>query len=217
MSTAIQVCAEAYRNANLDQDLTSFSTSQEFPYNLSIDLINKVIREMNRMGSWWFTETETALAYTVGVYSYSFTSLSVDPKKVLRIRREVSGQQGELRQYNWRQFQITFRQSSILTTLPTGWSKYGNTLELNVIPDQDYTLGLYHYRDMPVIAATTDTFLVPVADEDVLTDGVYAYLLQRMGRPDFQAAYQLFKEKAVALMGDNRQDAGLPSQMPANF
>ncbi len=217
MSTAIDICAAAYRQANLDQDLTSFSTSQEFPYNISLDILNTVIQEMNRMGNFWFAETKTALTYSAGIYSYSFTSLGIDPKRITRIRKEATNFWGDMQEFNWKHFQRIFRQVTMPTTQPFAFSKFGDSLELDVIPDQDYSLYVYHFKDMPQIANTTDTLLVPATDEDVVREGVYAYLCERMGRSDFAPAYQVFMEKAKTLLTNMMEDAGIPTQMPATF
>jgi hypothetical protein len=217
MSTAVELCAAAYRLANLDQELTSFATTQEFPYNNALYFLNAVIQEMNRLGAYWFTETTTNLTYSPGVYQYNLSALNIDPQKILRVRRESVTQAGELEQWNWRRFQQTYRRSALLTTVPSVFSKYGGHLELNCIPDQDYTLKVYHLRDMPKLSATTDTLLIPDADEDVIIDGVHAKLLQAMGRPDWGNYYTQFIEKSRSLLADMKQDMGLPRQMPANF
>ncbi len=218
-STAVQICAAAYREANLDQTLSSFSTTQEFPYNIALDLLNKVLSEMNREANYWFTESTQALTYGSGTSSYSLTSFTpdIDPKRIIRIRREASNYWGELTELNWNLFQQLYRSASIPNAQPTHWAKYGNTIYLNVGQDQDYTMVLYHFKDMPMITATSDTFLVPDADEDVIQDGVYAYLLQRMGRPDFVSAHALWMAKVQELKADMKEDAGIPQQMPANF
>lgn len=215
-STALQIVTEAYRHQNLDE-VTSFSTSQEYPYNIAKDIINQVIREMNRLGSYWFTETKTALAYSGGVYQYSFNTLAVDPKKVIRIRREATNYIGDLKQYNWYHFQRLFRSAAVTTAQPEGFSKFGDSLELSTIPGQDYSIYVYHFKDMPLITATSDTFLVPERDEDVLIDACYQLLGYKMGRWGLEAALQAIALKVSPLLADMKQDAGIPLQMPAAF
>lgn len=217
MSDAITICAEAYRQANLDQELTSFSTSQEFPYNNALGILRHVVREMNRLGNYWFTETSTNLSYSAGVYQYSFSTLGIDPRRITEIRRSAADYLGVLEPLNYKQFQKKYRGSAIQTTMPSAFSKYGDTLEFNVIPDQDYEIKVFHFNDIPLPTATDSTFPIPEDDEDVLIDGVYAYLLQRMGRPDFMEAYQVFSKKAKDLLADMKQDQGMSHQMPSNF
>lgn len=215
-STAVEIVAKAYRNHNLDS-VTSFSTSLEFPYNIALDLINDVISEMNRAGSYWFTETSTALTYSSGVYQYSFATLEIDPKRVIRIRKELADHWGDLKQYNWYDFQRWYRTATIPTAEPTAFSKFGYSLELNVKPDQDYTLKVYHYKDMPLIETTTDTFLVPERDEDVLYYCCYQLLGYRTGRWTLEEALRAMRIKINPLLADMKQDAGMPLQMPAAF
>lgn len=217
-STALQIVASAYKQANMDQTLSSFSMS-DFPYNIAMDLLNTVIQEMNREGRYWFTETSATLTYSAGVYQYAYSSIGsgVDPKSILRIRKEATDHKQELTQMNWRAFQECFRRDAVQTTEPTHWAKYGTQLELNCIPDQDYTIKVYHLRDMPLVSAVSDTLLCQEADEDVFREGVYAYLLNRLSRPDADKAYQFYWKKVQSLLADMKQDVGMPRQMPAAF
>jgi hypothetical protein len=215
-SSALQIVTEAYRHHNLDE-VTSFSTAQEFPYNIAKDILNQVIREMNRLGSYWFCETKTALPYSVGVYQYSFNTLAIDPKRVIRIRKEATDKWGNLKQSSWYHFQRLYRSTSVQTAEPTAFSKFGDALELNVIPDQDYSLYVYHFKDMPLISATSDTFLLPERDEDILIDACYQILGYKLGRWGLEAALQAIALKVIPLLADNQQDVGMPYQMPAAF
>ncbi len=215
-STALAIISEAYRHHNLDE-ITEFNSTMEFPYNLAKDVINQVIREMNRLGNYWFTETRTNLTYTAGVYQYSFNTLGVDPKRLVRIRKEANNQWGELTEYNWRHFQRLYRSSTITTANPVAFSKYGDTLELNSKPDQNYSLVAYHFKDMPLVSLPTDTFLIPERDEDVLIDCAHQLLGYKLGRWDLGTALQACRIKINPLLVDSKQDAGMPTQMPAAF
>jgi hypothetical protein len=190
---------------------------EDFPYNIAKDLFNTVIQEMNRWGRYWFAETRASLAYATGTYQYNCNTLKIDPKGILRIRKETEDHYGELTQLNWRRFQQLFRRSEISTAEPCFWAKYGGVIEFNAKPDQDYNLTVYYLRDLPLIATDTDILLCQETDEDVFREGVYAYLLQRLGRGDWQQAYQLYQEKARNLLADMNQDDGQPTQMPAVF
>ena len=217
-STALQIAASAYAQANMDQTLTSFSMS-DFPYNVAKDLLNTVIQEMNRMGRYWFTETSATLSYSGGVYQYTYSSIAsnLDPKGILRLRKELVDHKQELVQVNWRAFQERYRRDAVQTAEPLYWAKFGSQLELNTIPDQDYTIKVYYLRDMPLVTSSGDYLLCQDTDEDVFREGVYAYLLNRLGRPDWEKAYQIFRDKASDLLADMRQDVGLARQMPASF
>lgn len=217
MSTAIQIIAEAYRQLNLTEP-ASFSSSSEFPLNVAKDILNKTIREMNRLGNLWFMETSTSLPYGVGVYTYDLTALGIDPKRIAYIRRDTQDNRGELKQYQSRNFNKLFRGYSTLnTTAPTVWMKYNNTLELNAIPDQDYSLTVYHFRDMPLITATSDPVLVPERDEDILIDACTEWLKVRIGQQDSSSALINTKIKLAPFLVQIESDAGLPNQMPAAF
>lgn len=217
-STALELLNSAYKQANLDQDVTSF-TMDEFPYSIAKDLINTVIQEMNRKGRYWFAESSAALAYSAGVYQYTYSTIGAgcDPKGILRIRKEAEDYMQELIQVNWRAFQHRFRRSAIQTGEPRYFAKYGNQIELDCIPDQDYELRCYYLRDMPLITATTDTLLCQETDEDVFREGVYCYLLNRLGRADWNAAYQFYLSKVEELLADMKQDVGIARQFPAAF
>jgi hypothetical protein len=215
-STAVQIVNAALRQCNLDE-VASFSTSQEFPKNIALDVLNTVIREMNRWGSYWFQETETNLTYAVSTYTYSLTTLGIDPKRIVSIRKTLTNYYGFLSQYNNPHFIKQFRFADIQTAEPVAFTKYGDTLELNCIPDKDYSLKVKHFKDIPMVSATTTTFNIPEADEDVFIEGCIAYFQKAIGKGDYSVAYQLFEKKAKNLLADLKEDAGLPAQMPASF
>lgn len=216
MSTALQVLNFAYRKANLDE-ITTFSTSLEFPANIAQDVINTAIREMNRWGSYWFMETDTALSYSVGIYQYTLSSLEIDPKRIISVRRTLTNYAGYLTQYQHNRFVKLFRFSATQTSIPTGFTKFGGVLELNTIPDRDYALKVKHYKDLPLVTTALQALVIPESDEDVLGDLCYAYLLQSMGKPDYVQAYEIAKMKAQSLLATMQEDAGIPLQMPAHF
>ncbi|MEB3286178.1 MAG: hypothetical protein VKJ04_01610 [Vampirovibrionales bacterium] len=215
-STAQEIISEAFRHHNLNE-VNAFSVSQEFPYKIAKDILNDVLRMMNRMGSYWFTETRTALSYTPNQYAYQLPSLSIDPKRIIRVRREAAERWGDLKQVNWQQFQACYRNASIATGEPIIWSKFGNTLELNCIPAEDYHLVAYHFADLPAVVAPADTLLVPERDEDVLIDCCYQLLGYKMGRWSYQSAIQAMQVRIQPLLANTKQDAGIAYQMPAAF
>lgn len=221
MSTALAILNVAYQDHNLDT-LSSFDSSLEFPYNLAKNILNEVIRDLNRLGNYWFCETKTNIPYYLSTYAYSFRALEIDPKRIKYIRRDALNYQGELQQMNYRDFQKTYRLSSVSTGSPSTWSKYGDTLELNVVPDRDYSLFAYHYQDMPLITVTTDSqstgsILVPEADEDLLERGCYQYLGYKIGKWAYQQALEEIYTKARPFLVSVDEDAGIARQMPANF
>jgi hypothetical protein len=216
-TTALQAANSALRQSNLDEISTLISNSNTpFPDKIVLDCLNMAIREMNRKGRFWFMESAVVLPYSVGVSSYTFDSLgSVDPKGVLRIRREMDPLEGELVQQNYRWFQQRYRQQPILTQMPRAWTKFGNTLYLDSIPDQNYTLTMYCLKDIPIVTADNTTFPCQESDVDVFIDGLMAYLHHRTSNPDYAQVYQLWMSKVNALIADMAQDAGMPTQMPA--
>jgi len=221
MSTALEIVNEAYQRQNMDA-LASFSTSQEFPGNIGLRLLNRVIRELNRLGNFAFTETETSLAYSAGVNTYSLSTFEIDPKRIRYIRKELTSHWGDLQQYNRQEFKKTYRMSAIQTTEPTGWMKFNDTLELNTIPDQDYDIRVTHFKDMPLCTATTDSqttgvILVPEKDEDILVDGVEAYLCEAIGKADWTTKLQRWEQNVSRFIVDDLKDVGLPLQLPALF
>ena len=216
-STALEILNTAYRAHNLDT-VSSFSAGQEFPYNIALDVINEAVRTLNRLGSFWFAEAKTALPYSAGVYTYTLSSYNIDPKRIRFLRAEPStGGMGELKQYHYKQFLKAFRTSSVLTGRPTAYSKYGGSLELDCIPDSDWNIYCYHYKDLPLVTATTDTFLVPERDEDILTEACFQLLGQLQGRWSIADALGAIRAKASPFLADMKQDSGIVTQRPAAF
>lgn len=217
MSTALEIAADAYRLCKLDQELTSFDATLEFPYKLAKTLFNEVIREMNRKGHFSFTATSTALTYSAGVYTYDLSALGIDPKAIRVIRMEATDQWGELTPVNHITFMRRYRMAAIPTQKPVAYTKYADTLELNAKPDQDYSIVIYHYQDLPLIASATDTLLCQASDEDVFQKGIQAYLLKAIGRDDWQAQYQIYMQRLSDLLADTKKDTALPTRMPRAF
>jgi hypothetical protein len=218
----IDLVASAYRQANLDSVPGDFYTNHEFPLNIAGELLNTVIQEMNRLGKYWFMETSVQLPYSPGVYSYSLSTsgtggTEIDPKSIRYIRSEAVGYVLELKQFQWRKFQQLYRQSNIQTAQPTAWGKFGNSLELNYIPGQDYTLNLYYLRAIPT--QTNQYAFLPCQEQyiDVFKEGVFAYLTQRLGRADWKDNYAFYINKVQSMLADLKEDSGMPTTMPRAF
>lgn len=203
-STALTLCQKAYRQANVGRELLSFDTSQDFPYNCALELLNEVIASMNYEGNLWFMAATTALAYGANVYSYNLQTLGIDPRKVVRVRRSGT-QAGELVYRNQRLFEKNYRQSTITTGLPTVYSIWGDVLELNVIADQDYSLEIHHYKDMPLADSVSDTFALPAQDENVLIIGVRAKLKQLLGATDWAQDLALYQSQLKSMKLEMRK------------
>ena len=222
MSTALQIAADAYNDAGTDQTLTSFTMS-EWPYSIALNVINTAIGDMNREGSYSFGEASQLLTYTPGNSSYNLNTVAsyvIEPRRIMRVRRELTNYAGELKEYNYRDFQRYFRNTSLITQKPVAWSKYSGILYLNSIPDQDYNLTIYYYQQIqPIVVGVNDNqdTIIPEYHEDVLRDLMKAQLLKEMGRPDFSNQYTLAMKKVAELVARSNEDTGIPSVMPRAF
>lgn len=221
MSTAQVIVSEAFERQNLAA-VTNFATSQEFPYSIALRLLNRTIKQMNRMGNFIFTETETALTYGVSTYTYDCSDNNIDPKRIKYIRKEATNSWGNLKQYNWQDFKKAFRLAALQTAEPTAWTKFNDTIELNTQPDANYNIRVTHYRDMPVITALTDSqatgaILVPVNDEDILIDGVESFLCEAIGTLDWVGKRTLWEQSLKRFLADDERDVGIPLQLPRMF
>jgi len=217
-STALQICQRAYRKAMVGQPLTSFGTNQNEPFNFALDLLNDVINEINRQGELWFLLTKTTLTYadTSTNHVYDLGTLTIDPRRIKRIARTLD-QQGAVRVMNWAVFNQLYRRNPLIDGTPVAYSVFNDTLEFNTSHDKDYGLVVEHYKDMPRVTATTDTLLMPERDEDVLEDGVLAYLKQRIAMPDADTAYLVYKDKLNRLVYDSKRNTGTYFVRPARF
>lgn len=222
VTTALQVAAAAYLDAGTDQTLTSFSLS-EWPYSSALHIINSAIADLNRLGSYSFSESSLVLPYSAGVYTYNLNTVGpaiIEPRRIMRLRRELSGYAGELAEFNFRNFQRRFMNIQAPTQQPLAWAKYSTTLYLNSIPDQDYQLTLYYYQQIqPVVVGVNDNSptIIPEYHIDVIRDLTKAILLKEMGRTDFANQYTLAVKKATMLLARSNEDCGLPTNMPRMF
>lgn len=221
MSDAITLLGKAYRDHNLEPP-TAFDETQEFPYNIAQQLINEVVMDLNKLGNFWFSETATALAYSDGVYQYDLTALGVNPRRIAYIRRDSTTTPGELVQLPYRSFQRTYRSAPVATGTPFNYAIFRDQLEFDYSPDADYTINVYHYKDMPAITATTDSqdggeVLIPTEYEDLLSVGCYQYLGAKIGRWPYENALSVLLAKAQPFMVVARNDSGMAQQFPAAF
>jgi len=221
-STALQIAAAAYNDARMDQTLTSFSMT-EWPYSIALDVINSAIADMNRAGSYSFAESNQALTYSPGLSTYNLNTVAssvIEPRRIMRVRRELASNAGELSEYNFRDFQKRFLSVTQPTAQPTAWGKYGQTLYLNTIPDKDYTLTIYYYQQIqPIVIGSNDNqaTIIPSYHEDVLRDLTKAILLKEVERGDFANQYTLAIKKVQALVARSNEDGGLPQNFPRAF
>lgn len=212
--TALQLCQQAYREANMSEALSTLSPNQCFPYNIAMDCLNDVLRDLNRMGSFWFMETKTPLVYSVGVHEYNLMSLGIDPLRISQVRDNQGAQLGQMHERN---FSKRFRTGVLNTARPTVFSKFANTLSLNVIPDEDYGLVAVHYDDIPLVIGDGDFVAVPEEDEDIVVKGILASILMKMDRSASVPEYTLFKKLAEGWLVEVKQDFGLPAVRPRLF
>jgi hypothetical protein len=217
-STALQICAKAYLKANTETDLTSFSMS-DWPFSIAQILINDVIREINRHGNLWFNEAKIPLTYVPSGYTYDLSPAGYDisTRNILFIQRESSSNPGFLTPISWKQWQKKSGYPTLKTQVPGEYSVFNNILYLTTIPDKDYSLAIYGTQDIPAVTSETDTFNLQDADEEVLFLGVYAYLLQALGRPDFTTMYQLFQARLQAMLKEARNQSDIGKQLPRMF
>lgn len=220
MTTAVALASNVYRQANMDQALTSFSTSQTFPYNIALDLLNEAIDELNEKGRYRFMMTSTALSYPppdVSGSAYSLSTVGVDSEGLVKIERTATNFYGEICSMNLDAFRKLYRRQAIQSGIPTVWTDYGDVLELNTAPDQDYSLVAFHYPIITRMTATSDTIAVPERHEHIIQDLMLAYLAQRLGRPDYQDLYVIAINKADKMLVNTQRLRSRPTRMPAAF
>ena len=215
MANAIQILAEAYRQLNLAEPVNFLDT--QFPGKISKDIINKVIRETNRLGNLWFMETETLLPYISGQAQIDLSSIGIDPNRIRYIRKTVNSITTELYPQEYRLFQQYFRTSSLVTRMPSYYSKFGKYMYFDSIPDQNYAITVYHFTDMPLVTSPNDTFLIPERDEDIFIDSCSAVLSARIGKITEAEAIGLIKIKMSPFLVQIKSDLSTAKQMPASF
>lgn len=218
MTTALELMQRVFRRAQMST-LSSFSTSQNFPNNIALDVLQRAVEELNSRGRYEFMLTSAALSYSVGVYSYTISNVSadLDGEGITKIELTANNHQGELTSMEVQQFRNLYRRSSLLTTKPVAWTDYGDTLELNCIPDQDYSMRVWYYATITKPAATTDVLDVPTRYEGVLEDMAYAYLLEALGREDAMAKYQMADRQANKFVANTQKKRSRANIMPRAF
>lgn len=216
--TALQLCQSAYRQAQVGE-LTAFGSNVE-PFNMAVDLLNTVIAELNRKPDMWFVRTSTTLTYSASAtnHIYDLTALSIDPRRITRIYRTLV-QTGDVQRMNWERFHQAYRRSipALDAGIPNHFAIFSDELEFDRQHDQDYGLTVEHYADMPKVTTESETLSIPENDEDVVIDGVLAYLKQRLAMPDADSYLSLWLKKLEEIRYNAKQDSGIHFIRPARF
>lgn len=218
MTTALELMQRVYRRAQMNT-LGSFSTTQNFPQNIALDVLQRSVEDLNSRGRYEFMLTSVNLTYGAGVYTYTMSSVNsnLSGEAITKIELTASGHQMELDSMEVQQFRRWYRRGALQTTKPTAWTDYGDTLELSTIPDQDYTIKVWFYDLIDKPTATTDVLDIPSRYEFVLDDIAYAYLLEALGREDFVTKYQMADNQAQKFVGNTQRKRSRPRVMPGAF
>lgn len=217
MTTALELMQNVFRRANMEAELSSFSTSQSFPYDIALSVLNHAVDDLNSRGRYRFMETSTALTYSSGVYTYSLETLEVDAEAITSIERRLANYQGKLKALNNTQFRDKYRRSPVQEGVPSHWTDHGDTLELDVEPDQDYSIYVWHYAPISRYSATSDVINIPTRHLYVLENMAYGWLLEALGRQDFPRVYDIALRAANKMKVNDRNLRSRPSVMPRAF
>jgi hypothetical protein len=218
MTTALAFMQRVFRRAQMNP-FTSFATSQSFPANIALDVLQRAVEELNSRGRYEFMLTSVDLAYSVGVYEYTMSTVAADlnGEGITKIELTESNFETELISMEVQQFRNIYRRSAILTVKPVAWTDYGDTLELNSIPNQDYGIKVWYYALISKPTLVTDDIDVPERYEGVLEDMAYAYLLEALGREDFSLKYQLADKQANKFVANTSKKRSRANVMPRAF
>ncbi len=220
MTTAISLAADVYNQANTDQTLSTFSTTQEWPYSIALTLLNESIDMLNQKGRYRFMLTNPALSNPPPNNSntaYSLSTIGVDSEGITEVERTTANYYGSLTSMTVQQFRRHYRRSAITSGQPIAWTDYGDVLELSHSPDIDYGLQVWHYAPITRVAATTDVISVPTRHEHILKNMMLALLAQRIGRADFETLLGLAIKNADEMVVNTQQLRSRATRMPANF
>lgn len=218
MTTALELMQRVFRRAQMNA-LTSFSSTQNFPGNIALDVLQRSIDDLNSRGRYEFMLTSVNLTYGAGVYVYTMSSVNANlsSEGITKIELTATGHEKELKSMEVQQFRQLYRRGVLQTTKPAAWTDYGDTLELSTIPDQDYTIKVWFYDLISRPTATTDVLDIPQRYEHVLDDFAYAYLLEAHGREDAITKYQLADKQAARFVANTQKKRSRPTVMPGAF
>ncbi len=213
--TALELCKSAYRTANLEGELSGFSTVYDWPYSLALDAINDTLRELNRLGSFDFMRREVSLPYEASTYQYDLEALGVSPQRIDNLFEKDTGRL--IDQVEWTAFVKAYRRQAVSIGQVVAYAKQGNSLELNAIPESDKELTLWYFADLPLVTSADQILPWPESHEDVLVLGIRKYILLSMGRSEANDLFALFEKGASSLLVEIKKDRGIPRVMPRAF
>lgn len=218
MTTALELMQRVFRRAQM-QTLGAFGTSQQFPKNIALDMLQRAVEDLNSRGRYEFMLTSVNLTYSAGVYTYTMSSVNsnLSGEAITKIETTLLGQEAELESMEVQQFRRYYRRGEIETTKPVAWTDYGDTLEFSTKPDQDYTIKVWFYDLISKPTAAADVLDIPSRYEFVLDDMAYAYLLEAIGREDHLVKYQMADKQANTFVANAQRKRSRPVVMPASF
>lgn len=217
MTTAVELMSNVFMRANFESTLSSFSTSQSFPYNMALSCLNRAVDELNSYGRYRFMVGVEDLTYSVGDNTYSLSTLGIDAEGITQVERNLEGYAGNLDSCALPFFRARYRRAATQTAMPTAWTDYGDVLEFNTIPDQDYEIKVWHIPVISRKSATSDVIEIPERYQFVLSDMAYAWLLETVGRQDFAEKYSLATKSAKTMLTNDHTLRSRPIQMPRAF
>ena len=219
MTTALELCKNAYAETNPGQDLTSFS-QQDWPYSLALGYLNKVISEMN-VYSYKFMQKDTLLPYSPGTFIYDLSALGIDPGTITKVQTNTSDglaiNIAKVVPINYDDYTSYYPSSLLQNIQPRFYATYGDDLYLNNAPQLDYQVHVYHLAEIPQMVSENDIFPVPMKYQHIFQDGVKCNLLMDLSRGDGLQKYQIWQSKIKDMAAKVETDYALPTQLPRAF
>jgi hypothetical protein len=191
--TLLQLAADAYRQCNLDTELTNFDTNQPFPFHLAPTLFQQVFDSLNQMGGFDFMMTETTLPTPASspFNTWALDTLSVVPGRVVQVECVVANtRRHRLIPLPWplfrQRFETTLDQQPPVNQPPTHWTIQGTLLKVGPMnmttSSTQLSLVALHQALIQCPLTPSTTAPVPPGYEGILAQGLLGLLLERLGR-----------------------------------
>lgn len=143
--------------------VSSFATSlfEVYPYNLILPLFDEAVRVFSNEHLWLWSSTDTSLVYD-STAVYNLKEHDINRNKITTIYYISGTQVYEIPRVNYPYFKEMYMGWTSETGKPQVCSIKNNTLRFYPAHDQDYSIKIKHYKDIPLPVTESHTIsLVP--------------------------------------------------------
>lgn len=199
--------------------LSSFATSlmEVYPYNLVLPLFDEACRVFSNEFTWLWSSTDTDLVYNSDAV-YDLKHHDIHRNKIAKVYYISGTQVYEISRCGYLYFKEVYMGWTTATGIPQVYTIKNNTLRFYPKHDQDYSIKIKHYKDVPLpVTESHEITLVPEKSQfpiPLFAKWIIALLMQKSNAKLIE---QEHLESLAEASTDNQQYCDVTDYIPSNF